>query len=104
MPPSVGVHNWPANEVLFIVHGGSRRRRIRIDSWNWTTPRIREISGVLRARTRLPSKAKKIEQLVPGATRYWERSPVKLFTLVMAGCSLALIGVIVVFGVIFPMG
>lgn len=42
--------NWPANEVLFIVHGGSRRRRIRIDSWNWTTPRIREISGVLRAR------------------------------------------------------
>lgn len=96
--------NWPANEILFIVHGGRRRRRIRIDSWNWTTPRIREISGVLRARTRLPSKGKKIEQLVPGATRYWERSIVKLFALIMAGCFAALVVVVVVFGFIFPMG
>ncbi|WP_152998101.1 hypothetical protein [Curtobacterium luteum] len=96
--------NWPANEILFIVHGGRRRRRIRIDSWNWTTPRIREISGVLRARTRLPSKGKKIEQLVPGATRYWERSIVKLFALIFAGCLLAIIAVVIVFGVIFPMG
>jgi hypothetical protein len=96
--------NWPAYEVLFIVRGGRRRRRIRIDSWNWTTPRIREISGALRARTRLPSKGKKIEQLVPGATRYWERSIVKLFALIFAGCSLAIIAVVIVFGVFFPMG
>ncbi len=96
--------NWPANEILFIVHGGRRRRRIRIDSWNWTTPRIREISGVLRARTRLPSKGKKIEQLVPGAARYWERSIVKLFALIFAGCLLAIIAVVIVFGFIFPMG
>lgn len=90
--------------MLFIVHGGRRRRRIRIDSWNWTTPRIREISGALRARTRAPSKGKKIEQLVPGATRYWERSPVKLFALIMTGCFAALVAVVVVFGFIFPMG
>jgi hypothetical protein len=102
--PPLGVRQLAANEILFIVHGGRSRRRIRIDSWNWTTPRIREISGVLRARTRLPSKAKKIEQLVPGATRYWERSIVKLFTLIFAGCLLAIIAVVIVFGFMFPMG
>ncbi|WP_022908349.1 hypothetical protein [Curtobacterium sp. B18] len=53
---------------------------------------------------RVAEQGKKIEQLVPGATRYWERSLVKLFAFIFAGCLLAIIAVVIVFGVIFPMG